>query len=376
MAIVDLIKYEGDNKTFIWKHPSKDFNMGTKLIVHESQEAVFLANGAVLDIFGPGEHYLESGNLPIVTKLFGNKQTFHCELYFANLTEQMAIRWGTDSKISYLDPVYKFPLEIGACGEMSLSVSDSTKLLVKLVGTEKELSQSMLITYFRSFLMNRIKSIFAAVVIEKNYSVFELDAHLGELSDAVKLVIKDDFSEYGICLQSFFITTIVKPDEDRNFIKFKELHYRQYNDVAEAELKRKIAIIEEETRAAQTVIEAEALAKKRATEGYSYRTEKEYEVAKEIARNDAIGQFTNVGMGLGMMTGVGGEVTKTVTGAAMQAMSQQKTICPNCNADVSEGMSFCGKCGTKMVTSAVCEGCGYVMPSEFGFCPRCGKKRG
>ena len=41
MAIVDIIKYEGDNNTFIWKHPCEDFNTTTQLIVHESQEAVF-----------------------------------------------------------------------------------------------------------------------------------------------------------------------------------------------------------------------------------------------------------------------------------------------------------------------------------------------
>lgn len=39
--IADVIKYEGDNSTFIWKHPSEDFNSLTQLIVHESQEAIF-----------------------------------------------------------------------------------------------------------------------------------------------------------------------------------------------------------------------------------------------------------------------------------------------------------------------------------------------
>ena len=39
--VIDVIKYEGDNRTFIWKHPCEDFNLGSQLIVHESQEAVF-----------------------------------------------------------------------------------------------------------------------------------------------------------------------------------------------------------------------------------------------------------------------------------------------------------------------------------------------
>ena len=57
--IAEIIKYEGDNSTFIWKHPSEDFNSLTQLIVHESQEAIFFMNGQALDLFGPGRYTLE-----------------------------------------------------------------------------------------------------------------------------------------------------------------------------------------------------------------------------------------------------------------------------------------------------------------------------
>ena len=60
--IAQVIKYEGDNTTFIWKHPVEDFNTGTQLIVHESQEAIFFMNGQALDLFGPGRHTLETQN--------------------------------------------------------------------------------------------------------------------------------------------------------------------------------------------------------------------------------------------------------------------------------------------------------------------------
>ena len=49
-------KYEGDNTTFVWKHPCEDFNSYTQLIVHETQEAVLFLNGQALDSFGPGRH--------------------------------------------------------------------------------------------------------------------------------------------------------------------------------------------------------------------------------------------------------------------------------------------------------------------------------
>ena len=131
--IVQIIKYEGDNHTFIWKHPCEDFNSGSQLIVHESQEAVFFMNGQALDTFGPGRHTLTTQNMPMVKEYFnmatGDQTPFHCEVYFINLTEQMAITWGTNTKMEYVEPTYGFPIQIGACGEMSLRIEDGRKLL-------------------------------------------------------------------------------------------------------------------------------------------------------------------------------------------------------------------------------------------------------
>ena len=112
--IADIIKYEGDNSTFVWKHPCEDFNTTTQLIVHESQEALLFMNGQALDTFGPGRHTLETQNIPLLRNIMniptGGKTPFHCEIYFINKTEQMAIRWGTGSKVQYVEPIYNFPL--------------------------------------------------------------------------------------------------------------------------------------------------------------------------------------------------------------------------------------------------------------------------
>lgn len=140
MQIAEIIKYEGDNSTFIWKHPSEDFNSFTQLIVHESQEAIFFMNGQALDLFGAGRYTLKTQNIPLIGKFInrvtGDESPFHCEVYFVNLAEQMSIKWGTDTKVQYIEPTYGLPLSIGASGEMSLKPADSRKLLLKLVGTE------------------------------------------------------------------------------------------------------------------------------------------------------------------------------------------------------------------------------------------------
>lgn len=327
--IAEVIKYEGDNSTFIWKHPCEDFNSLTQLIVHESQEAIFFMNGQALDLFGPGRYTLETENIPKIGKVLnrttGDKTPFHCEVYFINKAEQMAIKWGTDSKVQYVDPTYGFPISIGASGEMSLRAEDSRKLLVKLVGTENYLGQQQLIGFFRAFLMTRVKTYIAQVIKANAINIFEIDENLTAFSENIHKLLIPDFADYGIALERFFVTNIVKPDGDRQYEKFKELHFRQYADIAEATLRQKTDLIYAQTEAQKVVIDSQAQATKRAQEGYTYAQERGFDVAAKVAQNEAVGQFTNMGVGLGTMAGVGGAVGGVVgnaVGGALQAASE------------------------------------------------------
>ncbi len=327
--IAEIIKYEGDNSTFIWKHPCEDFNSLTQLIVHASQEAIFFMNGQALDLFGPGRYTLETENIPKIGKVLnrttGDKTPFHCEVYFINKAEQMAIKWGTDSKVQYVDPTYGFPISIGASGEMSLRAEDSRKLLVKLVGTENYLGQQQLIGFFRAFLMTRVKTYFAQVIKANAINIFEIDENLTAFSENIHKLLIPDFADYGIALERFFVTNIVKPDGDRQYEKFKELHFRQYADIAEATLRQKTDLIYAQTEAQKVVIDSQAQATKRAQEGYTYAQERGFDVAAKVAQNEAVGQFTNMGVGLGTMAGVGGAVGGVVgnaVGGALQAASE------------------------------------------------------
>lgn len=323
--IADIIKYEGDNSTFIWKHPSEDFNSLTQLIVHESQEAIFFMNGQALDLFGPGRYTLETQNIPKIGKLLnrttGGETPFHCEVYFINKTEQMSIKWGTDSKVQYIEPTYGFPISIGASGEMSLRAEDSRKLLLKLVGTENFLGQQKLISFFRSFLMTRVKTYIAQVIKANAINIFEIDENLTAFSENIHKLLIPDFADYGISLERFFVTNIVRPDGDRQYEKFKELHFRQYADIAEAKLRQQTDIIYAQTEAQKVVIDSQAQATKRAQEGYTYAQERGFDVAEKVAQNEAVGQFTNMGVGLGTMAGVGGAVGGVVGGAVNDAMN-------------------------------------------------------
>lgn len=382
--IAEVIKYEGDNSTFIWKHPCEDFNSLTQLIVHESQEAIFFMNGQALDMFGAGRYTLETQNIPKIGKALnrptGDKTPFHCEIYFINKTEQMAIKWGTDSKVQYLEPTYGFPISIGVSGEMSLRAEDSRKLLLKLVGTESYLSQQKLVGFFRSFLMTKVKSYIARVMKSDSINIFEIDENLTSFSESIKKLLEPDFSDYGVALERFLVTTVVKPDGDRQYEKFKDLHFRQYADIAEAKLQQQVGVIHAQTEAQKTVIESQARATKRAQEGYTYQQERGFDVAAEVARNEAVGQFTNMGVGLGTMAGVGGAVGGVVGNAVNNAVGSvnvqpQNCICTKCGATLPQNAKFCLECGEKVASVSqndiICPQCGKTV-IKGKFCPECG----
>lgn len=195
LHIIDVIKYEGGNDTFVWKHGCEDFNNGSQLIVHETQEAVFFANGAIAATFGPGRYTLDSENYIFIkdlkkTLVTGGEYAFHCEVYFISKTVQMALKWGTDSKVRFLEPELGLPLDIGACGELNLAVSDGKKLVTKLVGTSGgvawaeggEAFAKSLQSAFRPMISTVVKSHLAQSIRRERLNILEVDEHLLALS--------------------------------------------------------------------------------------------------------------------------------------------------------------------------------------------------
>ena len=383
--IASVIKADTDNNCFVWKHPLEDFNTGTQLIVHESQEAVFFMNGQALDSFGPGRHTLTTQNMPFVSGFFnrvtGDTTPFHCEVYFVNKTEQMAIKWGTSSKMEYVEPTYGFPIQLGACGEMCLRVEDARKLLVKVIGTEHGITQDQLVEKFRSFLLLRFKNYVVTLIKQEKISIFEIDEYLERISEAVMAKLRDDFIDYGIALEQFLVTTIIKPEEDKNYRRYKDLHFRQYADIAEAKLQQQLGIIEQQTKAQRMVIEAEGLARKRNLEGYTYQQERQFDVAERFAENEATGQLANMGIGVGMIGGIGGTVGNNISGLVGGALNQAAapqagngtTKCAQCGTELNAAAKFCQECGQKL-GSPKCPKCGIEIVSGVKFCPECGEK--
>lgn len=432
-GLASIIKYEGDNETLVWKHPIEDFNFGSQLIVHESQEAIFFRDGQALDLFGAGRYTLQTQQLPLLEKIYklptDTEGTFHSEVYFINLATQMGVKWGTDSKVRLFDPASGLHIEIGASGEFNIRVTDSRKLLLKVVGTTGGLGQEQLLGigngkgFFRSMVMTQVKSYLAQTIKENAINILEIDEHLMALSGALRERINAALDEYGLTMPEFYVSRIVTPDDDPNFRRMKEQYAEQYLLVrqegirkAEAEAAADRKAVEAQTAARMKIIgaqgEAEALKIQKQAEaeayrmqaeaeaaemrmkGYTYQQETSRQVGMEAMKNGlggganaagALGDLAGLGVSLGAMGSVIG-MTKDALNPMTQDAAQMGAAV---GAAVAGGWD-CPACGHKNISTNFCPDCGGRKPEaktgwdcaqcgtkniQSRFCPNCGAKK-
>ena len=436
-GLASIIKYEGEGDTLVWKHPIEDFNLGSQLIVHESQEAIFFRDGQALDLFGAGRYTLETQQLPILEKLYqlptDTEGTFHSEVYYINKTVQMALKWGTPEKVRFIDPLTGVPLELGASGEMNLQVSDSRKLIVKLVGTGKNISWGDGVTgtlqaMFRPLIANAVKTNLSSVIKSEAIDLLEIDEKLDVISENLRQKLLPGFEEYGLTIPQFYVNRVVLPEEDPNFRRIRDLHtitlqtrviqaeatvktakaqsetmYRTAEEQSkaaieaarrEAELQRQMTETEIAKREAERKViaaQAEAQAQRMAglteaeimqAKGYNQRDVLQADVQKAFAEGIGnMGSGVNIGgggsggiMGDMMSFGVGMAAMNTMMpqlSSMMQGMNPQSGQGP---APASGGWDCA--CGAKNIQSKFCPECGAKKPEpKTGWdCPQCGTK--
>ena len=430
MEIASVIKYEGDNKTFIWKHPKEDFNKFTQLIVHESQEAIFFLNGQALDTFGPGKYTLDTQNIPLVkeaVKLATNGDNpFHCEVYFINKTVQMSIKWGTPDKIRYIEPELRLPLELGVSGVMNLKVSDNEggkKLLLKLVGTTSGIAWDNGLTgdsanftqsleeSFRPLIVNSLKTHLPEALENQNVNLFEIDKHLKDLSDVLKIELQPGFEEYGLTIPQFYINNVVLPEDDPNFKTVRDLYavsLQKKKIKAEGEIvaaRRETELekettetellkreqerqrIKAETEAEISKVKGFAEAEIMAAKGYNQKDVIEAEVKKSFAEGmgkmgsngggggSTLSDIAGLGIGLQAAGYMAGQTKEIFSGMNQNSnsTSQAQIDCPKCGKKIDANLKFCPECGSPITKAGevVCPKCGKTTKAGK-FCGECG----
>ena len=357
--LLDVIEYKGSNDVLVHRSEIENFNSKSQLIVDESQEAIFYKDGQALDLFGAGRHSLTTENIPLIRrlvgKLFDNKTPFPCAVYFINKVCNMDVLWGTDTPVSLEDPKYHLLIDVRAHGTMVVQVSDSRKFVVGVAGKMNDFTLDGVKRGIKGAIMMVIKNAISNAIAIEGISILDINAHLERISQIALEKINKEIDYFGLRLVRFYVNSISCTPDDLQELK------------------------DAKSKAASMIVEAEAMAKSRAIQGYDYRTERQFDVLEKAASNEGgvAGSMVGTGVGLGVGLGVGGAVGQMASGALNQQNQAQGRVCPNCSQVIPEGAKFCPGCGNKIEAAPAkkfCTNCGTQVEAGAKFCPNCGQK--
>ena len=216
---IDIIRWENpSSELLVWKFPQALDQIENKssLIVDPGLAAIFIHNGKIEAIqTEPWTWKLETANIPFVSALKNIMSGFEthdkAQIYFVKTNQITNQKWGTPNSITYIDPVYDFPVELRAFGNFSFRVADVENFWLNYVANKAEVSVDSIRMMIVDRLIGQIGSIFA----KKKISYNEIDAYAYEISKELMEATKQEFEKLWLELTDFRI-------EDTNFTEKTE----------------------------------------------------------------------------------------------------------------------------------------------------------
>lgn len=317
---------------------------GSQLTVRESQACIFVNEGKIADVFGPGRYKLDTENLPFLTAICNWKYAFETpfkgDVYFVNTKQFVNQRWGTTNPIMLRDADFGV-IRLRGYGIYSFKVVDPKKLMTELSGTNGSYRTETVNEVFRKVIVSKLTDIIG----ESKISALDLAMNYDELGAAAEKAIVPELGKYGLEVTGFHIENMSLPEEVEKMI---------------------------DKRTSMGVI------------GDKIGTYTQYQTAeaiREAAKNPgSAGTFAGAGIGLGAGIGMGGVFADSLKAAKDEnagsgiGNGSKKSVCAKCGANIPTSAKFCPECGEKVVKGAFCPECGKSVQPNAKFCPECGTK--
>ena len=212
---IDIIEWLDDSRdTIVWRFPRHDneIKMGAKLVVRESQTAVFVNEGRIADSFTPGTYPLQTQNLPVLSTLkgwkYGFNSPFKAEVYFVNTRQFTDLKWGTQNPVIVRDPEFGV-VRLRAFGAYAARVADAPKLLRELAGTDPQFRTEEVSEYLRQMIVSRLGPALATAGV----SVLDMAASQGAIGNRIAAILSEDLANVGLNIPTFLIENISLPPE-------------------------------------------------------------------------------------------------------------------------------------------------------------------
>lgn len=281
---IDIIDWtDNSNDTLVWKFPryQNEIKMNAKLTVRESQQAVFLNEGTIADVFQPGMYTLETQNMPLLATLkgwkYGFNSPFKADVYFISTKQFIDQKWGTKNAITIDDERFGM-IELRAFGSYAFRIIDGGKFMKEVSGTDSDFNTEEINGQLRSLIATK----FTNAIGSGNIPIEKIAGNIEELSKLCQEKLNEDFDAYGLKITKFLVENVSMPDDIK-----KEIF--EYSRLGKIDM-QKLA---------------------------QFKAAKSIETA---AANEGIG---GMGVGMGVGLGMGNMVTNTMS-QAMNTMGQQQ----------------------------------------------------
>jgi len=208
--VIEWIDNTNDTMVYRFERYGNEIKYGAKLIVRESQFAVFVNEGEVADVLGPGTYELETKNLPLLTTLqnwhHGFESPFKAEVYFCNARRFTDLKWGTKQPLMIRDSEFG-GMRVRAFGNYSVRVTEPLKFIREIVGTDGVFTTDEVSNQLRNLITSR----FATIVGSSGIPVLDMAANFDQLSEFLTRRIAPEFGEYGLELTRLLVENISLP---------------------------------------------------------------------------------------------------------------------------------------------------------------------
>ena len=346
--LIDVIEWRDDSRdTMVYKYDmnGKEIMMGAQLTVRESQAAVFVNEGQLADVFGPGRYELSTQNMPVMTALkawkFGFNSPFKSDVYFVNTRQFMDCKWGTANPVMMRDAEFGM-IRIRAFGSYSFRVKDPAMFMREVFGTNSLFTVDGVEGQIKSIVVSGLSD----AIAQSKIPALDLAANYMELSQYAIQALNPKVEALGLTLCNFVIENISLPE-----------------DVEKAMDKRtSMGVLGDLGR---------------------YTQYQAAEAMREAANNEGGNSMAGMGVGMGAAAMMGQMFTQNMGMMGQQPAMQQpqaaapvaQKTCASCGAAIAQSAKFCPECGAQQATARFCIGCGAKLEANARFCPECGQKQ-
>ena len=355
---IEVIEWlDSSGNTMLYRFPvgGQEIKNGARLIVRESQAAVFVHEGQIADVFPPGTYTIEGGNTPILTKLgawkYGFNSPFKSEVYFVNTKQFTDLKWGTPNPVMMRDADFGM-VRLRAFGIYTMRVTDPRAFIKEVAGTNARFETEGI----EGQLKRTLVSGFTDALGESKIPALDLASNYDELSRFARTKLNEEFKSFGLELTKFIVENISLPQEVE----------------AAMDKRTSMGVIGDVNRYTQFQA-ADAL--------------------RDAAKNPSGGAGTGAGLGAGFAIGqqMAGAMQNALHPQQPQQQQQPQTQndrgwgmdpngnkCQKCGATNLAAAKFCNECGAKIEAAAQtvpCVKCGAQLQAGAKFCSQCGAKQ-